>query len=165
LSSGLKQSLAILTVSVLVGLVSNQMRDEPLPLRGALGPPPVPEQGTSLPAISAEEALTQWESGALFVDVRTKEEWEGARVAGSISMQAQGFPQSYYDIVPPIDSAIPLVVYGSGPDSFAVRRVVAELIDIGHAQVNPAVCGVGGLLAAGVPSEGGAANTSTGSGT
>ena len=81
-------------------------------------------------------------------------------MAGSVSMQAQGFPQSYYDIVPPIDSAIPLVVYGSGPDSFAVRRVAAELIDIGHAQVNPAVSGVEALLAAGIPSEG-ATNTST----
>jgi hypothetical protein len=106
--------------------------------------------------------LAQFESGALFVDVRTKEEWEGARVAGSVSMQAQGFPQSYYAIVPPIDSAIPLVVYGSGPDSFAVRRVTAELIDIGHVQVNPAVCGVEGLLAAGIPSEGGGAGVEEG---
>ena len=74
-------------------------------------------------------------------------------MAGSVSMQARGFPQSYYDIVPPLDTAIPLVVYGSGPDSFAVRRVASELIDIGR-QVTPAVCGVEGLLAAGVPSEG-----------
>jgi len=70
-------------------------------------------------------------------------------------MQAQEFPQSYYDIVPPLDSAIPLVVYGAGPDSFAVRRVTAELMDIGHAQVAPAVCGIEGLLAVGLPSEAG----------
>ena len=84
--------------------------------------------------------------------MRTKEEWEGAR--GRIGVDASaGFPPSYYDIVPPLDTAIPLVVYGSGPDSFAVRRVASELIDIGP-QVTPAVCGVEGLLAAGVPSEG-----------
>jgi len=152
LSPGLKQGLGILTASVLVGLVSNSLRDEPLPLRGELGPPPEEEQGASLPAISAEEALAQWESGALFVDVRPKEEWEGVRVTGAVSMQAQGFPQSYYDIVPPLDPAIPLVVYGAGADSFAVRRVASELIDVGH-QVSPAVCGFEGLLAAGIPSE------------
>lgn len=118
----------------------------------------MPEQGTSLPAISAEEALAQFENGALFVDIRTKDEWGKARVSGAVSMQAQEFPQSYYDIVPPLDSAIPLVVYGAGPDSFAVRRVTAELMDIGHAQVAPAVCGMEGLLAAGIPSEAGGAD-------
>jgi len=153
LSSRLKQSLAILSAAVLLGLVSNRLRDEPLPFRGEVGPPPVPEQGTSLAAISAQDAMAQYENGALFVDVRGKQEWEGQRVAGAVSMQAQEFPQSYYDVVPPIDSAIPLIVYGSGPDSFAVRRIAAELIDIGHAQVTPAVCGVESLLAVGIPGE------------
>ena len=160
MSPRLKQSLGILAISVLLGFVSNSLRDEPLPLRGELGPPPEPEQGASLPAISAPEALAQWESGALFIDVRTKDEWEAARVAGAVSMQAQGFPQSYYEIVPPLDSAIPLIVYGAGADSFSVRRIASELIDIGHAQVSPAVCGVDGLLAAGVPSENGSAEVS-----
>jgi rhodanese-related sulfurtransferase len=154
LTAGLRQGLAILLASCAVGFGVNAMRPEPLPMRGSLDPPPEPESGSGLAAISAADARARWEGGSVFVDVRTRAEWVGGRIAGAVSADASSFPQSYFDITPPLDPAIPLVVYGAGADSFAVRRVAGELVEMGHGDVALAVCGMAALAAFGVPTEG-----------
>jgi hypothetical protein len=45
---------------------------------------------------------------------------------------------------------VPVVLYGAGPDSFAVRRAAQYLLDSGNTDVSLVVCGVDGLVGAGV---------------
>ncbi len=154
MSPALRQGLAILVVSAAFGLGTNALRPEPLPLRGEIGPPPAPEPGAGLPSLDSAAAHAAWENGSVFVDLRPSEEWAAHHVAGAACMDAAQFPQSYYSIETPLDPAIPLVLYGAGPDSFAVRRVAAELQALGHGDVQLVVMGVDGLAAAGLPTEG-----------
>jgi rhodanese-related sulfurtransferase len=153
LTKSLRQGLAILLASCAVGLGGNALRREPLPYQDSLDPPPEPEAGTDLPAISPEDAHARWEGGAMFVDVRPREEWSQGRIMGASSVDAAGFPQSYFDTASSLDPAIPLVVYGAGPDSFAVRRVAAGLGEMGHGDVALVVCGLAGLEATGISTE------------
>jgi rhodanese-related sulfurtransferase len=153
LTPALRQGLAILALSCVVGFGANALRKEPLAMRGSLDPPPEPEPGADLPAITADEARTKWEEGALFVDARAREEWDAAHATGAAPLDASAFPQSYFDLVPPLDPAIPLIVYGAGPDSFAVRRLAAGLGEMGHADVSLVVKGLSELEGAGIPVE------------
>ena len=151
-----REALALAGAAVLIGFGLNGMRDEPLPLTGSLGPPPAPEPGAGLPARTREEALRFWEEGALFLDVRSHDDYDARRVAGAISFEAERAEARYYEAVAPLGADVPLFVYGAGPDSFAVRRVTAELRDLGH-QVDLVVCGLDELVAAGIAVEEGPA--------
>lgn len=131
----------------------NAFRSEPLPLRGEIGPPPEEEPGADLVPLTPEDARVRGESGAVFVDVREVSERVGG-AAGAVAMPAAEFPGSYYSITPPLDPAIPLTVYGAGPDSFAVRRIVAELSGLGHLDVQFVTCGWNALAEVGIPGEG-----------
>ncbi len=153
MTPGLRQGLAILLASCAVGFGGNALRREPLPFQGSLDPPPEHEAGAGLPSITPEDAYTRWEGGAMFVDVRPRSEWDMGRVTGASSVDAAGFPESYFEGVSSLDAAIPLVVYGAGPDSFAVRRVAAGLGEMGHEDVVLVVCGLDGLAALGIPTE------------
>ncbi|MGH2571859.1 MAG: rhodanese-like domain-containing protein [bacterium] len=151
-----REALALVVAAVLIGFGLNGLRDDPLPLTGSLKPPPVPEPGAGLPARTREEALRSWEDGALFLDVRPRDAYDARRVAGAISFEAERAEDRYFEAVAPLGADVPLFVYGAGPDSFAVRRVTAELRDLGH-QVDLAVCGLDELIGAGIAVEEGPA--------
>lgn len=151
-----REAIGLAAAAVAIGFALNGLRADPLPLSGSLGPPPAPEPGAGLPANTSGEALTFWEEGAFFLDVRARDAYEERRVAGAFSFEAERSSDRYFEVVAGFGDEIPLFVYGAGPDSFAVRRVAAELIDLGH-EVGLAVCGLEGLLAAGIDSEEGPA--------
>lgn len=148
--SALRQASAILIAGAALGLCTNAFREPPLPFRGSLDPPPAPELGSDLPAASVEEAARRWEEGAFFLDVRTLPEWEDRRVSGSLSVAADEFDDRYFAVVADLGTEVPLFVYGSGPDSHAVRRVAARLQELGHADVGFVAGGLDALLAAGL---------------
>jgi len=152
LSRGAGEALILAGAAALVGFGLNAFRAQPLPLRGDLGPPPAPEPGAGLPAQTAAEALEAWESGAFFLDVRSPDAWEERRVAGSFSFEAEHSADRYFEVVSGLGDVIPLFVYGAEPDSFAVRRVAAELLELGH-DVGLAVCGLDALIAAGIDAD------------
>jgi len=152
---GARQALAILAAGAVLGLGTNGFRGEPLPLRGSLDPPPAPEPGSDLVASTPEEALSRWEEGAFFLDARPPEDWEERRVSGAFSLPAADFDSRYFELAPDLDPAIPLFVYGAGPDSFDVRRLVAKLVDFGHADVGFVTGGFDALVRAGVGTTGG----------
>jgi hypothetical protein len=143
------EALALVGAAVLIGFGLNGLRDDSLPLTGSLGPPPAPEPGAGLPARTREEALRSWEDGVIFLDVRRQDDYDARRVARAISFEADRAESRYYEAVAPLGAEVPLFVYGAGPDSFAVRRVTAELRDLGHL-VDLAVCGLDELVAAGI---------------
>ena len=149
MSRAAREALGLAGAAVLIGLGLNGFRAEPLPLRGSLEPPPAPEPGAGLPARPPEEALIAWEEGAFFLDVRPREAWDERRVAGAFSFEAESSADRYFEVVAAFGDEIPLFVYGAGPDSFAVRRVAAELIELGH-DVGFVVCGLDGLIDAGL---------------
>jgi hypothetical protein len=138
--------------AVLIGFGLNGIREDPLPLTGSLEPPPAPEPGAGLPSRTPVEALRSWEDGALFLDVRARDMYDARRVAGALSFEAERSEARYFEAIAPLGVEVPLFVYGAGPDSFAVRRVTAELRDLGH-QVDLAVRGLDELVAAGIPVE------------
>jgi rhodanese-related sulfurtransferase len=135
---------------VIVGLGANAFRGDPLPLSGSLDPPPEPEAGQDLPGTDAAAAVARWNAGAFFLDVRSPEEWEEERVAGAFAFDADRFDDRYFDVVAAFGPEVPLFVYGAGPDSFAVRRVVAKLRELGHSDVAFVTGGLRELAAAGI---------------
>lgn len=148
--TGARQALAILAAGAVLGLGANPLREKPLPLRGSLDPPPAPEPGSELVANTPEEALSRWEEGAFFLDARSRDEWEERRISGAFSLPAHEFESRYFELSPELDPSLPLFVYGAGADSFAVRRVVANLIDFGHGDVGFVVEGLEVLVDAGL---------------
>lgn len=150
MSSRGAQAFLLLALAAAWGLGVNALRDKPLPLRGALSPPPPAETGAGLPAIAPEAALFAFESGAFFVDVRDAASYEQRRVVGALSVSADDFQTRYFDVVAGLGTQATLVVYGAGPDSFAVRRVAQELHDLGHTDVQLVVCGLDTLLSRGL---------------
>lgn len=156
MTPGAGQALAILAASALIGLGGNALREEPLPFAGSLDPPPEPEAGSGLPANSPEEALARWEEGAFFLDARPRGEWEAMRVSGSFSFDADEFEDRYFAVVADFGVELPLFVYGAGPDSHSVRKVVAKLLDFGHTDVGFVTGGLDALLVAGIGTASGA---------
>ncbi|HMB70979.1 MAG TPA: rhodanese-like domain-containing protein [bacterium] len=124
-------------------------------MSGSLDPPPVPEAGQDLPASGADEAVARWNEGAFFLDIRPRDEWESRRVSGAFPFEAERFDDVYFEVVASFGTEVPLFVYGAGPDSFAVRRVVAKLQDLGHFDVGFVTGGLPELTAAGVGTAGG----------
>jgi rhodanese-related sulfurtransferase len=135
---------------VIVGLGGNALRTDPLPLAGSLDPPPVAEAGQDLPGSPPADAVERWNEGAFFLDVRPRGDWETERVSGAFPFEAESFDDTYFDVVAPFGTDVPLFVYGAGPDSFAVRRVVARLMELGHADVSFVTGGFAALTEAGV---------------
>lgn len=150
MSSRGAQAFLLLALAAAWGLGVNTLRHKPLPLRGELSPPAPAETGAGLAAIAPEAALFAFESGAFFVDVRDGASFEQHRVVGALSVFADDFQTRYFDAVAGLGTEAPIVVYGAGPDSFAVRRVAQELRDLGHKDVQLVVCGVDTLLARGI---------------
>jgi rhodanese-related sulfurtransferase len=149
-----REALVLVGAALVIGFGVNAVRDEPLPMTGSLDPPPPRELGADLSAQSTGEALRQWEEGVFFLDVRSRDAYEARRIAGAFWLEAEQFADRYFDVVAGFGAEIPLFVYGAGSDSFAVRRVAAELLDLGH-EVGLAVCGLEELIAAGVDAEDG----------
>lgn len=147
---GLTQAAFLLVASAAIGFFGNAIREEPLPLSGSLDPPPPPEEGAGLPADSPSAAVAGWEEGAIFLDVRSRDEYDVERVSGSFSLDASEFDRRYFEVVAPLGNSAPLFVYGAGPDSHVVRRVAAKLMAYQHPEVGLVVCGIEGLREAGV---------------
>lgn len=135
---------------MILGLGGNAVRRDPLPLSGSLDPPPAAEAGQDLPASDAGEAMARWNEGAFFLDIRSREEWEAERVSGAFGFEAERFDDRYFEVVASFGTDVPLFVYGAGPDSFAVRRVVARLRELGHGDVGFVTGGLPELTAAGI---------------
>jgi rhodanese-related sulfurtransferase len=148
--NSLWQALAILVAGAALGLSSNIFRERPLPFSGPLDPPPEREAGSDLAAGTLEEALSRFEEGAFFLDVRPAADWESRRVSGAFSVPADEFDDRYFLTISGLGTEVPLFVYGAGPDSHVVRRVVAQLSELGHEQVGFVTGGVDALLAAGL---------------
>ena len=150
MSGRVAQVLLLLALAVAWGFGANALRPDPMPLRGAVEPPPPPESGSDLPAAPAEAALTAWESGAFFVDVRDSIAFTERHVSGALFVPAADFDGHYFDVVASLGPEVPLLVYGAGADSFEVRHVAQELKDRGHTIVDLVVCGADSLYALGL---------------
>jgi rhodanese-related sulfurtransferase len=143
----------MLIAGAALGLFTNSVRERPLPFSGSLDPPPAREPGSDLPAVPLEEAVRLWEQGAFCIDVRPAAEQQGLRVSGSFPVPADEFEDRYFGSVADLGTEVPLLVYGAGPDSHAVRRVVSQLRELGHAEVAFVTGGIEALVAAGVSAE------------
>lgn len=150
MNRGLVQALILIAIGAGWGLARNAVSRDPLPLRGAIGPPAVAEAGAALPALTAPEALAAWEEGTVFLDVRSPLEFEEHRVRGALPFPADDLETAYFDRVMGFGAEFPLLVYGAGPDSFRVRRAAQYLLDAGQSAVTLVVCGVDSLVEAGV---------------
>jgi rhodanese-related sulfurtransferase len=152
LTDGPKQAVLLLGLAAIFGFGANVLREAPLAFSKSNEPLP-PEPGSDLVSSTAEDALLRWEEGAFFLDVRPREDYERAHVSGAVWLGPAPLSERYVETLSSFDLAMPLFVYGAGPDSHVVRRQAAELSSFGHADVKLAVCGLDGLIAAGVDSE------------
>lgn len=155
MSPGVRQAAVLLVLAAAGGLAGNALREKPLPWSGSLDPPPPPELGAGLSSLSSTEALSVWEEGAIFVDLRERDAFDERRVAGAMWLGPEDLQMHYFDEVADLPLEMPLFLYGAGADSFGVRRAAAELGELGHEDVRLAVCGAQELFDAGVPEEAG----------
>ncbi len=151
MSSRAAQALLLVAAAAAWGFGANALRSTPLPLAGELGPPPTREAGADLAATTPEGAIATWEAGGFFVDVRDRSEFDARRIDGALSLPAAQLHSRYADALGSLTLEMPLIVYGAGPDSFEVRHVAAELLQLGHSRVDVVVSGVERLLTAGAP--------------
>lgn len=150
-----RETVVLVLLAAGIGLGLNALRDEPLPLSGSLEPPAPPEPGAGLPEADPELALAAWEEGAFFLDVRDLASWEAGRVLGAFHFPEPEFDARYFDIVAGFGTDLPLVVYGDVADPWPVRRIAAQLMELGHVDVLLVTAGLESLLAVGVAQESG----------
>lgn len=86
-----------------------------------------PEMVSDAITVSADEAQSLYEQGAVFIDVRTRQEWDWGHVEGSHHFGLKStFVLLYRDNV--IDHKTPMVIYGSG--THRVRATLASYLAV-----------------------------------
>ena len=104
--------------------------------------------GSTAPTeVSAAQAYARYQQGALFVDVRTQQEWDQGHIAGSILIPLDDLPTRINDV--PRDRDV-VVVCRSGARS---TQGAAILRQAGYSRVTCMSGGIQSWVAAGYPLE------------
>ncbi|MCK5894943.1 MAG: rhodanese-like domain-containing protein [Endozoicomonadaceae bacterium] len=86
-----------------------------------------PEKISNAITVNADEAQNLYEQGAMFVDVRTRQEWAWGHVEGSYHLGLKStFVLLYRENA--IDHKTPIVIYGSG--THMVRATLASYLAV-----------------------------------
>ena len=132
--------------AALLGIWSNQVREEPLPLFQ-----PLPRR--SLEYIELDEAYEQFGGfETVFVDTRTSLAFQRHHIVGAVSLPNLKADSSY----PAISAALlgkTIIVYCSVPSCNKSERVAQLLLHRGHGRVLVMKAGFSGWLARGFPTE------------
>jgi len=156
----LGETLALLLLAAVAGLLSGSMRRPPLPSR-------LPDAFFAVESgarpILVEQARAFLERGGIvFVDARTAAAFTEEHVAGAISLPAQAWEEKLGSAAEWMEGA-PLVLYGARRELLQVDNLAAQLRRQGFGPVSVMVEGFEGWTARGLPCERGRAANDEGS--
>lgn len=150
----------ILIISAGAGLTWNAVSPRGLPLHGqwddALGVvTPSPETGDGAATLqTVEAARLLWEKGAVFIDARNRESYDGGHIKGAVSLSVYEFDTLFFDFIDAYSPDTLLVLYCSGRLCDESHRLGTMLRQEGYESVKIFADGLPAWTAAGLPTEG-----------
>jgi rhodanese-related sulfurtransferase len=157
LRKALRQATALLFLAVILGVVSNQWRDERLPLIGdwSVDARFNDPSGNSL-IISLEESLRLYESGAgLFLDARPESEYAQGHIKGALNFPWQDLDRYFIGVLEKLYGQEAIITYCDGEACDLGHELSLFLKDSGFENVYVLVNGWSLWLEAGLPTESG----------
>lgn len=137
------QSLAILIVALLVGLIGNQFRSDRLPLTGNWA---AREQATS-PAgnsltISLDDAEVLFFTGAaVFLDARSPDLYQLGHIQGAYNLPWEDFQSRFDEVMANIPPQTTIITYCDGGGCSLSHELALALLDKGYPDVKVLVNG------------------------
>lgn len=127
------QSVAILLVSAVTGLLLNSFSDTPLPLARAPRAPAA-ELWTVVTAEEVQQALDSGE--ALFIDARDPNEYALGRIPGAINLPSTAFQEYFEKFGQGLPMDYPFIVYCQGGECDQSHEVLEHLKQLGFQQLS-----------------------------
>lgn len=150
MSTALKQTAAILVLSLGLGLAWNQVSPVGIPLvQHPLETPPPGQPGGYLPV---EEAAKLWREGAtLFLDARDPADYEAGHIGNAMNLPAQSFDRHFPTIAPMLTRQSAMVLYCDGVECELGSRLRDSLRSLGYTNTHLLLNGWTEWRAAGLP--------------
>ena len=133
----LLQACAIVLVAAVLGLLTNHIRRDGLPLVAdwSIGAQLTPEPGESL-ALSLEEARESFSSGAaVFLDARAPDLYEQGHILGARNIPWEGVDEYFDEVMAGIPLDAPIITYCDGEACSLSRDLALELFYRGYENV------------------------------
>jgi rhodanese-related sulfurtransferase len=143
-SQAIWQSMAILAITVIIGLGVNALRHERLPL---LPDKSVGVQGSSTSgadnlSISLEDAeVFYFDQGAVFIDARSKEQYRKGHIEGAKNLPWEDFDRHFPQVMAGIPHDTNIIVYCDGEGCSLSRELATALFAKGYDRVHVLVDG------------------------
>ena len=132
------QSAVILAVAVLLGIISNRLREKPLPLftdSSSHETQNFNREADDL-TISLEEAKEFFYSHeAVFIDARPKEFYDLGHIAGAKSLPYEEFDRLFPSVMKDVDKETVIITYCDGKHCHLSRDLALALMDKGYLNV------------------------------
>jgi rhodanese-related sulfurtransferase len=148
------QAVAIAVFSALMGVTFNHLRAEGIPL--------VPKDKTKEAAeccaaetgpVDLAGAKKLYDSGAVFLDARSKEDFERGHIKGALNFHYAEIKDHSHEILEKIDLEKTIVTYCSGEDCHSSDIAAGALLDMGYERVRVFFGGWPAWKGAGYPIE------------
>jgi len=149
----LRQVPLLMIMACLIALAVNYWREAPLPLFGdwSLTARLTGTAGESL-VISLDQAKQLFDrEGALFVDARSRSQYEDGHISGALSLPWQDATSTFTDLAVKLEEKGTLVTYCDGEDCALSHDLALFLKDMGFADARVLVNGWTVWLDAGLP--------------
>ena len=157
LKKAVLQAFVLLSLAVILGVVTNQWRDESLPLIGdwSVDARFNDSSGKSL-IISLDESLRLHESGeVLFLDARPESQYAEGHLKGAVNLPWQDLDRYFMEVIDRLDGAGAIITYCDGETCDLGHELALFLIETGFENVYVLVNGWSLWVEAGLPTESG----------
>lgn len=140
----IRQSVAILIISIIIGLGVNSLRHEGLPLvaDGSYRVQRNPAPGEDDLVISLENAeALYFDRRAVFLDARSKEQYRKGHIEGAINLPWEDFDRNVARVMADIPQDAIIVVYCDGEGCSLSRELATALLAQGYDRMHVLVDG------------------------
>lgn len=134
----LRQSLAILGLAVVAGLLVNMVHPHKLALIGdwSVEARPAPDGVGEVIIITIEEAEALYQNReALFLDARSLEAYRSVHIEGSLSLPWEDFDKRFIEVMESIPPELPIITYCDGESCELSKDLAIALLARGYANV------------------------------
>ncbi len=140
------QMLILLGIAVVLGLGSNAVNPNAIPLIGKYQPIDYGEDGIIVPPsamegdppfISLKKAYGMYhDPGTIFLDAREPEDYEHGHIKGAINLPFDYFDEHWPDVEPQLTKDAPVVVYCSGAECESSLYEGRYLSELGYSNIH-----------------------------
>jgi rhodanese-related sulfurtransferase len=147
------QAAALVFLAAILGVVTNQWRDERLPVMGdwSGGAHFKDRSGNSL-IISLEESLRLYQSGeALFLDARPESQYAEGHIKGAVNLPWQDLDRYFMEVIDSLDGPEAIITYCDGEACDLSHELALFLNEMGFENAHVLVNGWSLWIEAGLP--------------